>query len=66
MAPNQRRLFQVFFKGQEHYFQSKQMAKRFGREQGLKGVIVHRGPDHWRGESDGTSKQTPSSKGAEW
>ncbi len=47
----QLKLFKVFFKGRDHFFQNKQMAKNFGREQGLKGAIVHRGPDHWRGES---------------
>jgi hypothetical protein len=62
MAPNQLKLFRVFFKGEDHFFQSKQAAKEFGREHGLKGAVVHRGPDHWRGQSDGTSVQTKSSK----
>lgn len=62
MAPRQLKLFRVFFKGQDHFFQDKQAAKNFGREQGLKGAVVHRGPDHWRGQSDGTSVQIKSSK----
>ena len=56
------KLFKVFFQGKDHFFSDKPAAKEFGRERGLKGVVVHRGPDHWRGESDGTSTQTPSSK----
>ncbi len=59
---SQLKLFRVVFQGQDHFFQSKRVAKEFGRKHGLKGVVVHRGPDHWRGPSDGTSKQTPSSK----
>lgn len=48
---SQLKLFKVFFKGRDHFFQNKQMAKAFGREHGLKGTVVMRGPDHWRGES---------------
>ncbi len=53
----QLRLFRVFFKGRDHFFQSKFAAKEFGRKQGLKGAVVHRGPDHVLGETDGTSVQ---------
>ncbi len=59
---SQLKLYRVFFQGQDHFFQSKRRAKEFGRKHGLKGVVIHRGPDHWRDESDGTSKQTASSK----
>lgn len=59
---SQRRLFRVFFQGRNYFFQHKQLAKAFGQERGLMGVVVHRGPDHWRGESNGTSKKTRSSK----
>lgn len=59
---SQLKLYRVFFQGKDHFFQSKTLAKKFGRDNGLMGVVVHRGPDHWRGESDGTSKQTASSK----
>ena len=59
---SQLKLFRVFFQGKDHYFQSKYAAKQFGRKHGLKGAVVHRGPDHQLGESDGTSKQTASSK----
>jgi len=56
------KLFRVFFQGQDHFFEKKKAAKDFGRKHGLKGVVVHRGPDHWRGPNDGTSKQMVSSK----
>ena len=59
---SQLKLYRVFFKGQDHFFQRKTEAKKFGLKHGLKGTVIHRGPDHWRGESDGTSKQTASSK----
>ncbi len=59
---SQRKLFLVFFKGKEHFFQNKMEAKKYGFKHGLKGTVVHRGPDHRRGPSDGTSKQTPNSK----
>jgi hypothetical protein len=45
------KLFRVSFKGRDHFFQEKSAAKAFGREHGLKGAVVHRGPDHWRGPS---------------
>ncbi len=54
---SQKKMYWVSFKGREHFFQSKFAAKEFGRKQGLKGVIVHRGPDHPRGRTDGTSFQ---------
>ena len=60
------KLFRVYFQGQDHFFDSKIKAKRFGFNHGLKDIVVHRGPDHWRGESDGTSVQMSSSKGTEW
>jgi len=60
----QLKLFRVFLEGREHFFQNKMAAKEFGRENGLKGVVVHRGPDHERGPSDGTTK--PTQKKAEW
>ncbi len=59
---SQLKLYRVSFQGQDHFFQRKTDAKEFARKHGLKGTVVHRGPDHWRGESDGTSKQTASSK----
>lgn len=59
---SQLKLFRVFFQGEEHFFQSKDAAKKFGQDKGLKGVVVHRGPDHYLGQSDGTSKRTRSSK----
>jgi hypothetical protein len=62
MAPKQRKLFRVFFQGQDHFFQNKEAAKKFAQDNGLKGVVVHRGPDHWRGTSDGTSKRTRGSR----
>ncbi len=45
---SQLKLFRVFFQGRDHFFQSKMAAKKFGHIKGLKGVVVHRGPDHWR------------------
>ena len=60
------KLYRVSFKGQDHFFQNKMAAKEFGRENGLKGVVVHRGPAHNRGPSDGTSMQMKSSKRSEW
>ena len=51
---SQRKLYKVFFKGREHFFEGKEAAKAFGRKHGLKGAVVHRGPDHLRGPSDGT------------
>ena len=60
---SQLKLFRVFFKGRDHFFQHKIAAKKFGFTHGLKGMVVHRGPAHWRGQSDGTSNQTVSSKG---
>lgn len=54
---SQRKLYKVMFKGQEHFFQGKSEAKAFGRSHGLKGTVVHRGPDHPQGETDGTSFQ---------
>jgi hypothetical protein len=62
MAPKQRKLFRVFFGGRDHFFQNKEAAKKFGQINGLKGTVVYRGPDHWLGTSDGTSKQTRSTK----
>lgn len=59
---SQLKLYRVNFKGQDHFFQRKTDAKAFGRKQGLKGVVVFRGPDHWRGESDGTSVQMRGKK----
>lgn len=63
---SQLKLYRVFFQGQDHFFQSKMAAKEFGRKHGLKGMVVYRGPDHWRGQSDGTSTQTPSPKQGGW
>ncbi len=59
---SQRKLFLVFFKCRDHFFQTKVEAKKFAAKHGLKGAVVHRGPDHFLGASDGTSKQTKSSK----
>ncbi len=59
---SQLKLYRVFFQGQDHFFDKKFEAKDFGRAHGLKGVVIHRGPDHWRGQSDGTSTRTASSK----
>ena len=59
---SQLKLYRVFFREMDYFFQNKMLAKKFGREHGLKGTIVHRGPDHRRGESDGTSERTASSK----
>lgn len=59
---SQLKLYRVFFKGKDHFFQSKTLATEFGRKHGLKGTVVHRGPDHWRGESDGTSVQMVGKK----
>ena len=55
-------LFRVSFKGKDHFFENKMEAKRFGFTHGLKGSIIHRGPDHRLGPSDGKSTRTPSSK----
>jgi hypothetical protein len=60
------KLFYVFFRGRDVYFESRQEAKDFVKAHGLKGPQIHRGPDHWRGETDGTYTQTPSSKGGAW
>ena len=54
---HQGRLFLVSFKGRDHFFQSKFAAKKFVAKHDLKGVVIHRGPDHWLGASDGTSFQ---------
>ena len=54
---SQFKMYKVMFQGRAFYFQGKQAAKEFGREHGLKGVVVHRGPNHPRGETDGTSVQ---------
>lgn len=54
---SQRKFYKVMFQGRALYFQGKQDAKAFGQKHGLKGVVVHRGPDHPRGETDGTSFQ---------
>ena len=57
-----KRLFRVFFKGEDVHFESRQQAKAFVRMHGLKGVAIHRGPDHWKGQSDGTSVLTVGKK----
>ncbi len=54
---SQRKFYKVMFQGQPVYFQGKQAAKEFGREHGLKGAVVHRGPNHPLCETDGTSFQ---------
>ena len=59
---SQLKLYRVFFQGRDHFFQRKTRAKEFACEHGLKGTVVHRGPDHWRGESDGTSVQMRGKK----
>jgi hypothetical protein len=61
-----KKLFRVSFKGQDFFFDDKMKAKFFGRENGLKGIIVHRGPDHNLGQTDGTSSNTPSTKKKGW
>lgn len=60
------KLYRVFFQNQDHFFDKKMEAKAFGQKHGLKGTVVHRGPDHWRGESDGTSKQMPKQGARGW
>lgn len=61
-----KRLFRIFFKGEDVHFDSRQAAKDFQKAEGLKGVVIHRGPDHWKGETDGSFTQTPSSKKGTW
>ncbi len=46
------KLFRVFFKGKDHFFEDKRKAKKFARKHGLKGVVIHRGPDHWLKETE--------------
>lgn len=57
-----KKLFRIFFKGKDVYFESRQEAKDFVKEQGLMGVQIHRAKDHWKGETDGTSVQMESQK----
>lgn len=50
------RLFKVCIPaGEDQFFADRAEAKRL-REL-TKGATLHRGPDHWRGETDGTSIQ---------
>ena len=57
-----KRLFSLLFKGEKTYFISRSKAKNFKENKALKDVKIRRGPDHWKGESDGTFTQTSSSK----
>ncbi len=52
-----KRLFRIFFKGEDYHFNSRQGAKNFLAAHGLKDVKIHRGPDHHKGPTDGTSVQ---------
>ncbi len=50
------------FKVGDIYFETREAAKEHLLKHGLTRAYIRRGPDHWRGETDGTSVQTPSSK----
>ena len=60
-----RHLFKIQLKGAEPiYFCTRDQAKRWMQSEGLraKDVKINRGPDHWKGETDGSFVNTPSSK----
>lgn len=64
-------LFKVIVPGQgwnPQYYPNKAEAKKARNHEINRGghAMVCRGPDHWRGPSDGTSTQTKSSKRIEW
>ncbi len=67
-----KRLFKVSQPGRDlRYFESRQAAKDYIETTYTAGTKsctarIHRGPDHWKGETDGSYSQTPSSKKTEW
>ncbi len=55
------KIFQLFTNDGTIYFPTRGECKDYMRAIG-RHLTIHRGPDHWRGETDGTFTQTVSSK----